>query len=241
MTDKEILLQLKNASVQYGGVHALDDVSVSLDEGEVVAVMGPNGAGKSTVLKAIFGMASLVAGGVYWHEKKINPIPHEVVGLGISFVPQGRRVFSSLTVEENIEIGAYGLSSLAEMRRRRDEVMELFPALKSKKNVPAGVLSGGQQQMLAIARGLMRDPKVLLLDEPSLGLAPKIVKEVFRTIKEINLRHKTAICIVEHNLKSLFEIVDRAYLLDKGRVVYDGDIPTLQKTDLLEKVFLGTV
>ncbi|MEK7649147.1 MAG: ABC transporter ATP-binding protein [Patescibacteria group bacterium] len=239
MVSKETLLQLKDATVQYGGVRALDGVSVSLDEGEVVALMGPNGAGKSTVLKAIFGIAPLSHGDVYWHEKKIYPVPHEVVQLGISFVPQGRRVFSSLTVEENIEIGAYGISQVKEMRRRRDEVMELFPALRAKKNAQAGTLSGGQQQMLALARGLMRDPKVLLLDEPSLGLAPKVVKEIFHKIKEINERHGTAIFIVEHNLKSLFEIVQRAYILDKGRVVYDGDIPTLQKTDLLEKVFLG--
>lgn len=240
MEKTEILLQLKNASVQYGGVKALDGVSVSIDEGEIVALMGPNGAGKSTILKSIIGIAPLSHGSVLWHEKKINPIPHEIVQLGISFVPQGRRVFSSLTVQENIEIGAYGLHNAAEMRRRADEVLELFPALEAKRKSVSGTLSGGQQQMLAIARGLMRDPKVLLLDEPSLGLAPKIVKEMFADIKKINERHKTAIFIVEHNLKSLFEIVSRAYILDKGRVVYDGDIPTLQKTDLLERVFLGT-
>ncbi len=239
MKGNETLLQLKNASVHYGGVKALDDVSVSLDEGEVVALMGPNGAGKSTVLKAIFGIAPLSSGSVLWHEQKITPISHEVVQLGISFVPQGRRVFSSLTVEENIEIGAFGVSNNKEVRRRRDEVMELFPALRSKKNARAGTLSGGQQQMLAIARGLMPSPTVLLLDEPSLGLAPKVVKEIFADIKRINERHRTAIFIVEHNLKSLFEIVQRAYILDKGKVVYDGDISTLQKTDLLEKVFLG--
>lgn len=238
--NKEILLQLNNASVHYGGVKALDGTSVSIDEGEIVALMGPNGAGKSTVLKSIFGIAPLSHGSVLWHEKKINPIPHEVVQLGISFVPQGRRVFSSLTVQENIEIGAYGLHSAAEMSRRAKEVLELFPVLKSKRKALSGTLSGGQQQMLAIARGLMRDPKVLLLDEPSLGLAPKIIKEIFADIKKINERHNTAIFIVEHNLKSLFEIVQRAYILDKGKVVYDGDIPTLQKTDLLERVFLGT-
>lgn len=240
ISDKEQLLQLKDATVQYGGVKALDGVTVSIDEGEIVALMGPNGAGKSTVLKAIFGIAPLSHGSVLWHEKKIQPVSHEVVQLGISFVPQGRRVFSSLTVEENIEIGAFGVSNVREVRRRAQEVMDTFPALKAKKKALAGTLSGGQQQMLAIARGLMRDPKVLLLDEPSLGLAPKIVKEIFADIKRINERHKTAIFVVEHNLKSLFEIVHRAYILDKGKVVYDGDIPTLQKTDLLEKVFLGT-
>lgn len=237
--DNEMLLQLKEAVVQYGGVCALDHVSVSLNEGEIVALMGPNGAGKSTVLKSIFGIAPLSHGSVLWHEKKINPIPHEVVRLGISFVPQGRRVFTRLSVEENLQIGAWSEKNAEEVKRRADEVMELFPVLKAKRKALSGTLSGGQQQMLAIARALMRDPKVLLLDEPSLGLAPKVVKEIFGKIKEINQRHGTAILIVEHNLKSLFEIVHRAYVLDKGSVVYDGDIPTLQKSNLLERVFLG--
>lgn len=239
MSDNELLLQLKDGVVQYGGVRALDHASVSLNEGEIVALMGPNGAGKSTVLKSIFGIAPLTHGSVLWHEKKINPIPHEVVLLGISFVPQGRRVFTRLSVEENLQIGAWGEKNESEVKRRVGEVMELFPILKARRKICSGTLSGGQQQMLAIARALMRDPKVLLLDEPSLGLAPKVVKEIFGKIKEINERHGTAIFVVEHNLKSLFEIVHRAYVLDKGRVVYDGDIPTLQKRNLLEQVFLG--
>ncbi len=245
MTDsknnKEILLQLKNVSVHYGGVKALEDVSVQLDEGEIVALMGPNGAGKSTILKCLFGMAPLSHGKVLWHEKEVHPVPHEMTALGISFVPQGRRVFSTLTVEENLEIGAYALAQKSELKRRMEEVMDTFPLLKIKRKEKSGPLSGGQQQMLALARGLMSDPKVLLLDEPSLGLAPKVVKEIFSKIKEINERHSTAIFVVEHNLKSLFEVVTRAYVLDKGSVVYDGDTPTLQKGDLLEKVFLGKV
>src|SRR3989338_988607 len=237
MKGNETLLQLKNASVQYGGVQALDDVSVSLDEGEVVALMGPNGAGKSTVLKAIFGIAPLSSGSVLWHEQKITPISHEVVQLGISFVPQGRRVFSSLTVEENIEIGAFGVSNNKEVRRRRDEVMELFPALRSKKNARAGTLSGGQQQMLAIARGLMPSPTVLLLDEPSLGLAPKVVKEVFEKIREINERRKIAVIIVEHSIKSALSIAHRAYLLSRGKVVFEGPALEVEKSGHLEEVF----
>lgn len=234
-----MLLQLKEAVVHYGGVCALDHASVSINEGEIVALMGPNGAGKSTVLKSIFGITPLLHGSVLWHEKKINPIPHEIVRLGISFVPQGRRVFTRLSVEENLQIGAWGEKNMEEVKRRADEVMELFPVLRVKRNCLSGTLSGGQQQMLAIARALMRDPKVLLLDEPSLGLAPKVVKEIFGKIKEINERHGTAILIVEHNLKSLFEIVHRAYVLDKGGIVFYGDIPTLQKSNLLERVFLG--
>lgn len=236
---KDILLQLKDVHVHYGGVHALDGVSVSVDEGEVVALMGPNGAGKSTVLKAIFGIAPVQSGDVLWHGAKFTPVPHEVVERGIAFVPQGRRVFKYLTVEENLEIGGFVVKDKKELRRRMDEAMELFPALKAKRNAKSGTLSGGQQQMLAIARGLMVDPKVLLLDEPSLGLAPKIVKEVFQNIKQINERHKTAIVVVEHNIKSILDIVHRAYVLAAGKVAAEGKPQELISSGVLEKIFLG--
>jgi branched-chain amino acid transport system ATP-binding protein len=162
----EQLLCLKNISVHYGGVKALDGASVSLDEGEIVALMGPNGAGKSTVLKTIFGLAPISSGQVFWHERRMTPVSYEVVSLGISFVPQGRRVFRNLTILENLEIGAWNVADKKEVRRRMDEVLALFPMLKSRLKEKSGVLSGGGQQMLAIARGLMNDPKVLLLDEP---------------------------------------------------------------------------
>lgn len=237
--DKETLLQLKNVSVHYGGVKALQSVDIDIDEGEIVALMGPNGAGKSTVLKAVFGLAPIASGAVYWHELPITPIPHEVVRRGISFVPQGRRVFASLTVEENLETGGFVLQNESDIKRRMEEMLEIFPALKSKRTAKARTLSGGQQQMVVLARGLMTDPKVLLLDEPSLGLAPKIVKEVFSKIKEINERHKTAIMVVEHNLHSLLEIAHRAYVLDNGRVVAHDDARRIAKSDILENVFLG--
>lgn len=237
--NSEVLLQLKNISVHYGGVKALDNVSIAIDEGEIVALMGPNGAGKSTALKAIFGLAPIHQGQVLWHEDPIRPITFEMVNLGISFVPQGRRVFKYLTVEENLEIGGYTVKNNRESKRRMEELMEMFPVLKNKRRAKSGTLSGGQQQMLVIARGLMIEPKVLLLDEPSLGLAPKIVKEVFAKIKEINQRHKTAIMIVEHNLKSLLEIVDRAYVLDKGRVVASDSARAIISSNILERVFLG--
>lgn len=236
---KEILLQLQNVSVHYGGVKALDGVDVLLDEGEIVALMGPNGAGKSTILKTIFGLAPTHAGKVLWHEKEIKPIPYEVVQRGIAFVPQGRRVFSHLTVEENLEIGGFIVSDKKELGRRIAEVMETFPILKQKRKTKAGMLSGGQQQMLALARGLMIEPKVLLLDEPSLGLAPKIVKEVFAKIKEINEKHKTAIMVVEHNVKSLLNIASRGYVLDKGKVVAKDTSQKLLESGVLEKVFVG--
>jgi len=237
----EKLLNLKNIKVHYGGVKALDGVAINLDEGEIVALMGPNGAGKSTVLKALFGLAPIEAGQIFWHGQKIIPKSHEMVERGISFVPQGRQVFKSLTVYENLEMGGYFINSRDILKSRIDGVLDIFPDLNKKLKENAGNLSGGQQQMLAIARGLISDPKVLLLDEPSLGLAPKVVKEVFAKIKEINERRQTAIMIVEHNLHSVLSIVDRAYLLDKGKIVVE-DIPDeIINSGILEKVFLGKV
>ena len=180
---KEILLQLKDASVRYGGVKALDGVDVGIDEGEIVALMGPNGAGKSTILKAIFGLVPIHSGKVLWHERPFTPAPHKMPEMGITFVPQGRRVFPRLTVLENLELGGFAVKDKKELKRRIDEVIKMFPDLKLKIKVKAGNLSGGQQQMLALARGLVSEPKVLLLDEPSLGLAPIIVKEVFEKNK----------------------------------------------------------
>ena len=236
---KEILLQLQEISVHYGGVKALDGIDASLDEGEIVALMGPNGAGKSTVLKTIFGLAPIHSGKVLWHEKAFEPISYQVAQRGIAFVPQGRRVFTHLTVEENLEIGGFTVRNKNELKRRIEEVMEIFPILKQKRKAKSGALSGGQQQMLALGRGLMTDPKVLLLDEPSLGLAPKVVKEVFAKIKEINEKHKTAILVVGHNIKSLLGIVHRTYILDKGKVVAEGFPDKLLASDILERVFIG--
>lgn len=236
---KEILLQLHNVSVYYGGVKALDGVDIAIDKGEIVALMGPNGAGKSTILKAIFGLVPIYSGKVLWHEEEITPISYEVVQKGVAFVPQGRRVFSYLTVEENLEIGGFIIGDKKELRRRIAEVMETFPVLKKKWKVKAGTLSGGQQQMLALARGLMTEPKVLLLDEPSLGLSPKMIKEVFAKIKKINEKHETAIIVVEHNIKSLLDIASRGYVLDKGKVVAKDSSRELLESGVLEEVFVG--
>lgn len=264
-TNTETLLEVQNICVNYGGVKALDGVSLEIDEGEIVALMGPNGAGKSTVLKSIFGLAPISSGKVLWHaptpergkfwkssrEAAIPrlvwghekpPKPHIMVELGLAFVPQGRRVFTHLSVEENLEVGGFVIKDKSLVKNRIAEVMDLFPVLKSKRKDKSGALSGGQQQMLAVARGLMVDPKVLLLDEPSLGLAPKIVKEVFEKILEINERRKTVIMVVEHNIKSLLSIAHRAYVLDKGKVVITETNPkSLIVGDRLEKVFLGKI
>ena len=235
------LLELVDISVHYGAVVALDGVSLSVRKGEVVAVMGPNGAGKSTVLKAIMGLAPVVAGEVYWHRNPLHAATHEIVKKGISFVPQGRRVFTHLTIEENLEMGCLYLGDRTEKRRRLDSVMDLFPVLHEKRRDLASQMSGGQQQMLALGRGLMAAPDVLLLDEPTLGLAPIVVSEVFQKVSEISERLGTTILVVEHNIKGVLDIVDRAYVLDLGRVVHDGTPQSIQETDILTQVFLGKV
>lgn len=234
-----MLLELKDVAVHYGGVKALDGVSLGLDSGEIVALMGPNGAGKSTVLKAIFGLAPLDSGRVFWRQEPIDVLPHQVVSLGIAFVPQGRRVFTQLTIEENLEMGCLYLRDKAEKRRRMDEVMELFPILHEKRKDSARAMSGGEQQMLAVGRGLMAKPTALLLDEPTLGLAPKIVTEMFEKIAEINATRDTAIFVVEHNIRSVLDIASRVYVLDKGRIVHDGTPASIRETDVLTQVFLG--
>ena len=237
----EILLKLNNISVYYGELKALDKVSFQIDEGEKVALMGPNGAGKSTLLRAIFGLVPVSSGEVIWRNQKITSLPHEMVKRGVSFVPQGRRVFMHLTVKENLEVSGFVLKDKKLIREKMEEALKFFPDLKDKINQKSGYLSGGQQQMLSIARGLITDPKVLLLDEPSLGLSPKLVKEVFGKIREINEARKMSVVIVEHNIKSLFDFVDRVYLLDKGKVVAEDKPGKIIESDLLEKVFLGKV
>lgn len=239
--NKEVLLKVEDIYVHYGGVKALDGASIFVDEGEIVALMGPNGAGKSTILKAIFGLAPIDKGKILWHEQIVQPISYEMVERGISFVPQGRRVFKHLTVKENLEVGGYVIKDKKEIKKRIEDVLDLFPMLRTKLKDKTNTLSGGQQQMLALARGLMVDPKVLLLDEPSLGLAPKIVKEVFQKIKEINEKRKTAIIVVEHNIKSLLEIAQRAYVLDKGKVIVSDTPQNIMSSNILEKVFLGNL
>jgi branched-chain amino acid transport system ATP-binding protein len=236
-----MILELENISVHYGGIIALDNVSLGVGEGEIVALMGPNGAGKSTVLKAIFGLAPVAAGRVFWQEQPLDAPSHEIVKLGLAFVPQGRRVFTQLTIEENLELGCLYLKDKDEKRRRMEEVMELFPVLFEKRRDKARAMSGGEQQMLAIGRGLMANPTTLLLDEPTLGLAPIIVKEMFAKIVEINETRKTSIMVVEHNIRSILDVASRVYVLDKGKIAHNGTPNTVEDSDILAKVFLGTV
>ncbi len=236
-----MLLELVDISVRYGQVRALTDVSLGVGMGEIVAVMGPNGAGKSTVLKAVMGLAPVVDGHVNWRQQRLNAPTHEIVREGIAFVPQGRRVFTHLSIEENLEMGCLYLNDAAEKQRRLDTVLDLFPVLHEKRRDFASQMSGGQQQMLALGRGLMAGPEVLLLDEPTLGLAPIVVKEVFEKVAEISEKLNTTIMVVEHNIKGVLDIVDRAYVLDMGRVVHDGTPKSIQETDILTQVFLGKI
>ena len=238
-TDEGPLLDLASVSVYYGAVVALDEISLQVRRGEVVAVMGPNGAGKSTVLKAIMGLAPVVAGEVRWRQRSLNVPTHQIVREGIAFVPQGRRVFTHLSIEENLEMGCLHLKDRAERERRKESVMGVFPVLREKRRDLASEMSGGQQQMLALGRGLMAAPEALLLDEPTLGLAPLIVKETFQKIAEISRVFGTTILVVEHNIKGVLDIVDRAYVLDKGRVAHDGTPQSVRETDILTQVFLG--
>ena len=235
-----MLLELKDISVRYGAVSAIEAVSIGVQKGEVVAVMGPNGAGKSTVLKAIMGLAPVVGGEVFWRQELLAAATHEIVKEGLAFVPQGRRVFNHLTIQENLEMGCLYLNDRAEKERRLDSVMELFPILHEKRRDLASQMSGGQQQMLALGRGLMAGPEMLLLDEPTLGLAPIVVKEVFEKVSEISERLNTTILVVEHNIKGVLNIVDRAYVLDKGLVVFEGTPQSVRETDILAQVFLGS-
>lgn len=234
-----MLLELRDISVHFGAVVALERVTLGVGRGELAAVMGPNGAGKSTVLKAIMGLAPVTGGQVFWRGAPLAAATHDIVKQGIAFVPQGRRVFTHLSVRENLEMGCLYLNDRAEQARRLESVLELFPVLYEKRRDMASQMSGGQQQMLALGRGLMAAPEVLLLDEPTLGLAPIIVKEVFEKVHEINQRLHTTIFVVEHNIKGVLDIASRAYVLDKGRVVHSGTPKSVQETNILTDVFLG--
>ncbi len=241
LSANDSLLELVDISVHYGAVVGLDKVSLAVMKGDLVAVMGPNGAGKSTVLKAIMGLAPVVGGTVYLRGQPLDVATHEIVKQGVAFVPQGRRVFTHLTIEENLRIGCLHINDRYAEEERLQSVLDIFPILRSKRRDYASAMSGGQQQMLAIGRGLMANPDVLLLDEPTLGLAPIIVREVFEKISEISRVMQTTIMVVEHNIKGILDIADRAYVLNHGRVAHDGTPQSIHETDILTDVFLGRV
>ena len=231
------MLRVANVSAGYGGFQALFDVSLDVQAGESVAVIGPNGAGKTTLLRVISKLIEPTRGALTFDGASLAPLPaHEVVARGIAHVPENRRLFPRLTAEENLRMGAF--TSRARFAERLATVYELFPRLKEKRRQPAGTMSGGEQQMCAIGRALMSGPKLLLLDEPSAGLAPVVVQSIFDLVRRICAQGYTVL-IVEQNIRQVLKVVSRAYLLDAGRIVQSGSADDLRAAPEIQKAYLG--
>ncbi|SDZ22947.1 branched-chain amino acid transport system ATP-binding protein [Proteiniborus ethanoligenes] len=232
------MLELKEVNVFYGVIHALKNLNIKIEEGEVVTLIGANGAGKSTTLKAISGIQKLKSGEITLNGESINNVgAPDIVKLGISHVPEGRRIFSRMSVMENLEMGAFTRTDKSEVKKDFEKIFSLFPRLLERKEQMAGTLSGGEQQMLAIGRGLMSRPKLLLLDEPSMGLAPIIVKEIFSIIKEIN-KAGTTVLLVEQNAYMALNAADRAYIIRNGEIEMQGDAKTMLQDEKVKKAYL---
>jgi len=232
------MLEIKNLHAGYGKIKVLYNVNISIKAGEIVALVGPNGAGKSTVLKALFNINNIYSGKIFFHSKDITNLPtHELIELGISYVPQGRLVFSTMTVKENLEMGAHLLKDKDLIIKNMEHIFSKFPILKEKENEYAFTLSGGQQQMLAIARALMVTPQLLLMDEPSLGLSPIAMKEIFSKIQEI-AKEGTAILLVEQNAKQAISIAHKTYVLEQGKIALKGN-KSIIKNKKIKSIYLG--
>ena len=233
------MLELRDVSAGYGTFQALFGVSLKVDAGEAVAVIGPNGAGKTTLLRVISKLIDTTAGEILMEGGRVNDIePHRVIDLGIAHVPENRRLFPRLTVEENLRMGAYVASARAQFAARLAYVYELFPRLEERREQLAGTLSGGEQQMCAIARGLMSKPRLLLLDEPSAGLAPVIVQRIFELVHRLRAEGYTVL-IVEQNVQQVLKVVDRAYLLEVGRIKASGRAADLAASDDIRRAYVG--
>lgn len=234
-----MLLKIDDLHVNYGAIQALRSVSLEVNEGELVAVIGHNGAGKSTLLKTICGLLRPIRGTVSWDGKNISGTASEqIVRQGISMVPEGRQIFADSTVYNNIEIGAYIRQDTAEIQKDIEKYMDIFPILRERRNQKAGLMSGGEQQMLAIVRALMSRPKLLLLDEPSLGLSPVIIKDVYNAVREIR-KSGTTVLLVEQNARKALEVSDRAYVLVNGEIAMEGNSAELARNDEVSKAYLG--
>jgi branched-chain amino acid transport system ATP-binding protein len=232
------MLELRGVTVSYGMINALKGIDLTVRQGEIVALIGANGAGKSTCLMSISGVVPLRSGGIYFEGETISGRPsHEIVRLGISQVPEGRRIFPRLTVNENLEMGAFTTRKGTPAARIKT-VYDLFPTLAERRRQLGGTLSGGEQQMLAIGRALMSGPRLLLLDEPSLGLAPLIVSHILKIIREINSQG-TTVMLVEQNAKAALRLAHRAYVMETGAVVMEGAAAALEKDDRIKKAYLG--
>ncbi|MDU4143375.1 MULTISPECIES: ABC transporter ATP-binding protein [Clostridium] len=232
------MLKIDTINLYYGGIHALKDLSLDVKKGEIVTLIGANGAGKTSTLRAISGLEPIKSGTISYKASPINKVPaHKIVSLGLSHVPEGRKIFANLTVLENLELGAY-LRKDKEIQKDMEMVFSKFPRLKEREKQQAGTLSGGEQQMLAIGRALMNRPEMLILDEPSMGLAPLVVKDIFNTIVEIN-KSGTTILLVEQNANMALSIADRAYVLETGKIVLSGDAKELLEDDSIKSAYLG--
>ncbi|HDQ73416.1 MAG TPA: ABC transporter ATP-binding protein [Chloroflexi bacterium] len=233
------LLEVKDISVAYGGIQALQGISLHVDKGEVVTIIGANGAGKSSLLNAISSMVPYHKGEITYQGEKLSDKPYKVVAQGIVQVPEGRQVFANLNVEENLRIGAYLRKDKAAIEEDLEDVYTRFPRLRERKQQLAGSLSGGEQQMLVIGRGLMARPGVLLLDEPSLGLAPLLVVEIFSIINDIN-QEGTTLLLVEQNARKALAVADRAYVLETGKIIREGSGMDLLSDPSVQEAYLGT-
>ena len=232
------MLKVDNINVYYGNIHAIKDVSFEVNEGEIVTLIGANGAGKSTILKTVSGLLRTKTGDVILKGESIKSVaPHKIVGKGLAHVPEGRRVFLAMSVEENLEMGAY-TQPASSIAPNMQEVFQWFPRLKERRRQMAGTLSGGEQQMLAMGRAMMSGAKVLLLDEPSMGLSPLLVKEIFEIITELNKRGMT-ILLVEQNAQMALSVAQRAYVLETGRIIMQGSAAELLNDDSVRKAYLG--
>ena len=233
------MLITKNLTAGYKGIEVIKDVNFEIEPGEIVAIIGPNGAGKSTFLKSIFNLAEVYSGRIYFKDKDITDFEtHELISYGISYVPQGRLVFSNMTVLENLEMGAFIFNDKDLIKNNLEHVYREFPVLKRKKDELAGNLSGGEQQMLAMARALMQSTELLLLDEPSLGLAPKVVSEIFEKVLKLK-SEGISIIIVEQNAKKAVEIADRTYIFEDGKIALEGGKEILKDPRIKEIYFGG--
>ncbi len=233
------MLRIKDLEVYYGGIHALQGISLDIPDGEIVSLIGANGAGKSTTLKAIFGMVKKANGTVMFNDTDITKMQiRDVVSQGVVLCPEGRRVFPDLTVAENLIMGSYLRKDKEQIKKDRDWVYELFPRMKEREWQLAGTLSGGEQQMLAVGRALMSKPKLLMLDEPSLGLAPLVIKDIFSIIKEIK-EAGVNVLLIEQNAKAALEISDYAYVMETGRITLEGTGKELLTNEKVKQAYLG--
>ena len=233
------MLEVKDLEVYYGMIQDIKGVSFHVDQGEVIALIGANGAGKTTILHTVTGLLSPKKGSVVFEGQEVTKIPaHKIVSLGMAHVPEGRRVFAELSVYENLKMGAYTRKDKSEIEENLQKIYERFPRLKERKNQMAGTLSGGEQQMLAMGRALMSQPKIILMDEPSMGLSPILVNEIFDIIQEVS-KSGTTVLLVEQNAKKALSIADRAYVLETGRIALEGRAEDLLRDDSIKKAYLG--